>query len=330
MRKDKKTEETHDYKIVISELGISPFRMIRVAFALMGVIPLLIIFYIVIGKHFLYNIFLGSDGFIIVFSILITVIGFLYAYSLVGEMAKKLLIYSSERKRSDDEKTELLMAVTHDLKTPLTVIKTGIHNLLEGIGGALSKAHTGIAELCLNAINKITGFIDELLDVTKINFLRTNLKRERFDFGKMIEDEVHGIYELAKKNKQGLNYKIQTKDSNIWADRKKLSRAVMNLLSNAIKYTPQGGRIDVALSADENSVKLAVINTGSGIPADELDRILNKFERLEKHAKVEGAGLGLSITKDIVDLHKGHLTVRSEPDKETEFSMILPRDLRTR
>lgn len=317
-----------DYKIIISELGANPFRMIRIAFALMGVIPLLIFFYIIIGKNFLYRLFLGSNGFIIGVSVFISMFGFLVAYTLVINMVVKLLSYSSERKRADEAKTELLLAVTHDLKTPLTVIKTGIQNILDGITGAINKAQAEIVRACLNAVNKTTDFINELLDVSKITFIRMNFKREFFDFGKIVKDEVNGISELIKKNDLHLSSKVPTQDAKLWGDKEKLSRAVMNLLSNAVKYTPGGGRIDLALSSDDDTVKFAVANTGSGIPPDKIDKIFDKYERFTPDAKVEGVGLGLHIVKDIVDLHKGHLAAKSTPGQETEFSIVLPRDLR--
>ena len=330
MNKNKEQEKRHDYKIVISELGISPFRMLRVAFALIGLIPLLIIFYIIIGKYFFYNLLLGTNGFMAGVAIFISLVGFLYAYNIIGNMVKKLLSYSSERKRSDDEKTELMVSVAHDLKTPLTIVKTALHNLLDGIGGALNKVHAGMAERGVNAVNRLISFIDDMLDLSKIGFIRTQFRREQLDFAKIVKDEVGEIYELTKKNNQDLNCRIPMMDSNMWGDGKKISRAVMNLLSNAVKYTPQGGKIDVALSGDEDTVRLVVINSGSGILPEELDRIFDKYERLKKHEKVEGTGLGLSIVKDIADLHKGHLTVKSEPNKETEFNLVLPRDLRTK
>ncbi len=331
MQKKREQKNGDDYKIVISELGIRPFHMLRAAFALMGIIPLLILFYIIIGKNFLYHLFLGTNSFIAGIAIFISVMGFLYAYNLVGGMIKKLLLYSSERKRSDDEKIEVLLAVSHDLKSPLTTIQTGIRNMLDGVAGAINKGQAEIAEICLNAVRKVSGFISELLDISKINFVRTNLKRERVNFEKIIRREVNEISELAKRNNnQNVICDILTADSDIWADKSKLSRAVMNLLSNATKYTPFGGRIDARLFADEDTVTLAVINTGAGIPPDALDKIFNKYERLSEHTGIEGAGLGLSIVKDIVDLHKGHLTVKSEPGRETEFNIILPRDLRIR
>ena len=331
MKKDTAQHENKNtYKIIISELGVSPFRMLKVAFALMGIIPLLVLFYVIIGRKFLYDLFLGSNGFIIGFAVVISVIGFIYAYSLVRNMIKRLLLYSSERKRSDEEKTELLLAVSHDLQIPLTTIKTGIQELLDGIGGVIGKMHTRIAEICLNAANKMMGFVNELLDVSSLTLTRVSLKRELINFSKLVEDEVSGISELSKKNNQEIAYRSQAYDPNIWGDGEKLSRVVMNLLSNAVKYTPKSGKIDVALSDDTATIKLAVKNTGPGIMPDELEQVFAKYSRLKKHSGIKGTGLGLSIAKEIVDLHNGHIAATSEPGKLTEFDITLPRDLRAK
>ena len=327
-KKSRQKPDHNSYKVVISDLGISPFRMMRVAFVLMGILPLLIIFYIIVGRKFIFDIFLGTNGLIALFAIFISLIGFVYAYTLIADMIGKLVGYSVERKQADEEKTELLLAVSHDLKTPLTILKTGMRNLMDGIGGVLSNVHVGIADHCLRAVDRITHFIDELLNFSKVGFMRTNIQRDLIDLGQMIKNEVDAISDLAKENNQNLKLKIGTNQTKVWVDEKKISRAIMNLLSNAIKYTPEGGKISVVLSTDENTVKLAVINTGPGILPDEIEKIFKKYERLGKHSDIEGTGLGLSIVKEIVDLHKGRLTVKSEPGKETEFDIILPRDLR--
>jgi len=329
-KRQRATQSKDDYKIILSELRVSPFGVIKIAFALMGIIPLLIILYIIIGKNFLYKIFLGNSGLIAGLAILISLIGFLYAYRLVENMLKKLLAYSAERKRADEEKTEFLLAVSHDLKTPLSVIKNGMQNLLDGIGGVLSNVHQGMAKICLDAVKKMNEFIDELLKASEIQFVRMRFKREFMNFEKIVLNELDGISSLAEKNNQKLNRKLEAKNPNIWGDTQKLGRAVMNILSNAVKYTPKGGKIEAILSDDEDTVRLSILNTGPGIKLEEMDKIFKKYERLNKHAGTEGSGLGLSIAKTIVDMHKGHLTARSEPGKETEFDIVLPKDLRSK
>lgn len=325
-----KTEERKNaYKIVISDLGISPFRVIRVAFALIGLIPLLVIFYVIVGRHFLYKLFLGNDGLVIITAVFISIIGFLYAYNLVDKMIIRLISYSYERKRADDAKTELVTSIAHDLRTPLTVIKIALSNLADGVGGALNKAHSKITATCINGVNRLIDFVNEIIKISKAGDLRTEIKRELVNFEEMVKNEVNEFSELTKKNNQNIEYKVETSNSKLWGDKTKLSRAVINLLSNAIKYSPPGGKIDVVLSGDEGTVRLAVINTGSEIPPDEKDKIFSKYERLAKHSGIEGTGLGLSIVKDIIDLHMGRLTVKSQPGKQTEFTIVLPKDLRT-
>lgn len=328
MKKTNKLEHKGDYKVILSELETNPFQMIRIAFALMGIIPLLVFSYVIIGKNFMYHLFLGNSGFIIGMAVIISTIGFLTAYTLIIKMVMKLLSYSAERKQADEHKTELLLTVTHDLKTPLAVIKTGIQNIMDGIAGGISKTQAEIAQVCLRAVDKTTNFINELLDPSKINFARMNYKRELIDFGEIVKDEVSAIIELAKRSNQQVRYRTLSTETRLWGDKDKLSRVVMNLLSNAVKYTPANGRIDLVLSSDEDTVKLTVVNTGPGIPPDGLVKIFNKRERLKPDSSIEGTGLGLCIVKDIIDVHSGHLTAKSQPDVETEFNVVLPRDLR--
>jgi len=326
----KYTKERHTYyKIVASELGINPFSIIKAAFALMGIIPLLVLFYLVMGRHFLSRFFVGSSGLVAAIAVFISFFGFLYAYNLVSSMVKRLISYFYERKLAADIKTELTASITHDLKTPLSVIKTAIHNLLDGMAGPINKAQAELAQQCLKSIDRTIGFIDELLNISKTHFIRTNIRRKLVNFEQVVKNEINEISAIAKRNNQSLKYKIMTSDSSLWADERKLSRAVMNLLSNAVKYTPPRGRIDVILSSKKNSIGLAVINTGPGIPEDQLNKIFDKYERLDRSSRVEGTGLGLSIVRDIVEMHKGHLTIKSRPGKKTEFGMILPKDLRT-
>ena len=135
---------------------------------------------------------------------------------------------------------------------------------------------------------------------------------------------------MVGKSKLDLRYWPSSGRLTLWGDRDKLMRVTANLIGNAIKFTPQGGIIDVELSSDENVITLSVTNTGPGLRPDEVARLFKKYERLEEHLEIEGSGLGLSIVKDIIDLHNGHITVRSELGKDTEFKVVLPKDLRKR
>ena len=318
------------YKVVMTELGVSPFQKIKDAFALMSTIPLLVVLYIIIGKNFFHMLLLGNNAVIFTIAIIISFIGLLYAYGLIKKLVDKLMKYAAERKDSDDEKTEIMLAVSHDLRTPLTTMKLSLQNLADGMGGTLNTAGTEMVKDCLSAANKLKNLIEDILDFPDTGLVRLNIKRELIDLGGVLKTEVEDAAHLARKNRLNLQYRPISAGTDVWCDQKKMSRAVMNLISNAVKYTPEGGSVDVILSSNESTVQFSVINTGPGLGPDEINRIFKKYERLDKHFNIDGKGLGLSIVKDIIDLHNGHISVHSELNRITEFRVVLPRDLRTR
>ena len=320
----------NDYKVVVSELGFDPFRILNSVFVLMGVIPLLVLFYLIISGNFFNKFFLGANGFVVVLTVVISLLGFLYAYMLIKNLLIKLLKYAQERKLADKEKTEVMLAVTHDLKNPLTTIKVSMDNMKDGVGGELNSYHSDMVRVCLLNIERLFKFIGEILNSSREDFIRKFIKRELFDFSHLIKHEVNNFMQQAKSVNLDLQYQVSADSIFLWGDKDKLSRVSMNLISNAIKYTPTGGKIDVSLLLDKNTIILSVINTGPGITPDEMERLFKKFGRLDKHSAVEGMGLGLSIVKDIVDLHNGHITVKSELGKNTEFKVVLPNDLRSK
>jgi len=329
MRKSKEKNK-NDYKVIISELGSNPFQIIKLAFALMCIIPLLVVFYIVMGKNFLYNIFLGNNGLEMVIAMLVAFTGLLYAYNLVRTLIEKLLKYAEERRLADDEKTELLVTVASDLKTPLTALKLGISDLLSGAGACLGGAHAEIAKGCRNAVETISKFIEGIMDLPKTGFIRMNERREFIDFRDIITTEVKGVVQLAKNNGLDLQCTYVTNNANLWGDEQKLSKAVMNLLVNVIKYTPHGGRVNIGVLSDVDTVQFSIVHSGPGFLPGEINRIFEKSEKPGMNSEINETTLDLSIVKDIIDLHSGHITINSEPNKNTEFKVILPRDLRTR
>jgi len=323
-----KEENRKKYNLILSNLKNNPLDKIKIGFALMGIIPLLIFIYLLIGKNYFYDLLVGNNGFILAIAILISIMGFLVAYRLVIEMMNKLILFFLEKKLADEEKIQLMSAFTHDVKTPLAVIKTGMQNLLDGIGGTLNKMHHRVADMCIKAVDNATGFINQMLEIAKIKINILGLNRELIDLDKIAKEEIKQIEILTQKNNQKVNYKIESADTKLWGDKKQLSRVIMNLLSNAVKYTGINGKINITLTSDDTMLNMSIVNTGKGIPSNQLDKIFNKYERLKSNSKIEGSGIGLSIVKDIIELHKGHITVKSEPDFETEFAIFLPKDLR--
>lgn len=330
-KRKKQTDKNKEiYNLIVAELKCDPLRKIKNYFALMAIIPLLVLFYLLLGKNFLYEFFLGTNGLIIAITLFISMLGFIAAYKLITDMVNKLIAYFIGNRLAEEEKIKIISGFTHDVKTPLATARANLQNLLEGMAGILNKTQQEITSASLKALDKAANFINQMLELARLKVSLFSFKRELVDFDQLIKDEVAQISALAKKNNQKVSCRTFATDPKVWGDKEKLSRAVMNLLSNAVKYANEGGRIDIALSSDTDTIRLAVINTGCGIPQDKLNQIFAKYERLNPDSKVEGSGLGLSLVNDIINLHKGHITVKSTPNKKTEFDIILPRDLRIR
>ena len=320
----------NDYKVIISELGVNPFHAVDVIFALMCVIPLLAVCYIIIGKYFLYNLFLDENALEMVIAIFIALIGLLYAYRLVRNLIEKLLRYAEESKIAENQKTELLITVSNDLRAPLTALKAGIFDIINCAGDVLKGADATTAKSCIGAAETLTSFIEKIVNLPKIGLIRMGIKREFIDLKDIIRDELDGLMQLIRKNKIDLQCAFTADNTNLWGDEKKLSKAIGALLSNALRYTPEMGVISVTLSSNEDTVQLSVKNTGPGLSPEEMDRIFEKSEKLNDYLGIKSTEAELSIVKDIIDLHNGRIIVNNVPHKEMEFRILLPRDLRMR
>jgi len=320
--------KNRDYnKIVMSELGINPFHMLKSAFALMGIIPLLVIFYILIGRHFLYNLFLGSDGSAIAIGVIISIMGYLYAYTHLSRLVERLLSYSAERKRADDEKSAFVANVSHEFKNPLAVIGHSLALVLEGVCGEINANQKEVLATGKRTVERLFRLATDLLDVSKIEAGKMELRVDKVDIA-LLANEVISTYEVEiSKNQLIFSKNIPQDVGVIHGDRDKLSEVIINLLNNAIKYTDPGGKITVGLKGSEKGVRFEISDTGPGMSKEDIKKIFNKFERIttERH---EGTGLGLPITKDIVGLHKGKIWVESILGQGSRFIVILPRDFR--
>lgn len=127
----------------------------------------------------------------------------------------------------------------------------------------------------------------------------------------------------------GLDIKFYGEEETIFADKDKISQVIVNLLSNALKYTPEGGKVEVKVKGAEDITEISVKDTGNGIPADDLPYIFERFYRADKSRNrlTGGAGIGLTITKAIVEAHKGKIQVQSKVNEGTEFIISLPKQV---
>lgn len=323
----KKAESKLDTREVIYELKEDPLHRFKIAFALMSVLPFLVFFYLILVRFFSFSIFLGSTGFILMLTLLVSFLGFVLGYQIIFRLVRKVMLYAARLKESDRMKSTVVATVSHEVRSPLSTVKLALSNLEDGLAGEITQRQKGVIQRCQETIERLIRMVNQLLDLSRIEAGRFTMKRSLIDVNLLIDDELSN-FAPALKNK-GLALKKYTPAApiKIWADRDKIAQIIDNLFDNAVKYTPEKGKIVVRLVDANADARIEVENTGRGIPADKLDKIFDKFERIVQRKEL-GTGLGLPIAKDIVEMHHGRIWVESEEGKRSKFIVLLPKDLR--
>ena len=243
-------------------------------------------------------------------------------------LLRELKEANEKLKDMDIRKSAFVSNVSHEFKSPLTVIKESISLVLEGHLGELSQKQKEVLGSGKKHIERLARLVTDLLDLSKIESGKVEIKREKVDIAALTEEILKTYGKDMSDKKLTLKEEIPQDIGIAWCDRDMLTEVIVNLLNNAIKYTREGG-ITVRLTGTDDDVRFEIADTGSGIAKENLIKIFDKFERINVE-KQEGTGLGLSIAKDIVELHKGKIWVESEPGMGSKFIFILPRDLRKR
>lgn len=235
---------------------------------------------------------------------------------------------------ADRVKTEFLAAMSHELRTPLTYILGMSSTLLRWSGAnsqkdAIPERQRHYLQNIHNQGEHLLELINDLLDLSQLESGNLGLELQEFSLTLLIQQSLNVYRKKAKAKGVSLELDshITAEGDRITADPQRLQQVVTNLLSNAIKFTPQSGQITVRLFADHHFVELQVRDTGIGIPEEHQGLIFQKFKQLDSsyHREYEGTGLGLALTKQLVDLHGGWIECRSTVDVGTVFTVKLPR-----
>ncbi len=230
----------------------------------------------------------------------------------------------SERLRRQVKVTsETVAQVSHEVRTPLTLIQEAAQQLLDGLGGALTQEQRGRLNLVQTQSDRMLRLVTELLDLSRIEVGRLALRRRPMDLKEAVED-VRSRYE-ALVSPRTLSIHLEPCPL-IYADPVRVTQVVENLLTNAVKFTPPEGRIAVSLAPRGRCAELEVSDNGVGIAPKEQRRLFQKFAQLRVPAAFGGrsVGLGLAIVKEIVQMHGGTVRVHSEAGKGTTFTVSLP------
>lgn len=230
----------------------------------------------------------------------------------------------TKRVELDRMKTETLQLVSHELRTPLTSIQ-GLSDVLLKFPVAADESREMLGVINAEAV-RLSETINRYLDLTRLESGAQRLRLSPLDCEGLIADCIRKLAVFAAERGVRLRSQIESDLPAVQADAQLLAQAISNLLSNAIKYSPPNTEVVVTAERRGNQLAISVRDCGFGIPPEAQERIFEKFFRLERDASsnVVGTGLGLSLVKEIVEQHGGHITVESAPDIGSTFTTLLP------
>jgi len=252
----------------------------------------------------------------------------------LGELAESLNTMADELqqkmenlKQLDRVRTDFVANVSHELKTPLTLIKGYIETLQSKAINDKEKTDKFISIIKEHS-DRLGYTIDDLLSLSELELSKDCVNRTKLDLKEVIDEISLGFGQALAEKKHSLTVRTQGDDFSIQADRNKIEQAFVNLIDNSIKYTKESGRIEVLLRDEGQTVCVTVQDNGIGIPKEHRDRVFERFYRVDKARSRElgGTGLGLSIVKHIVLAHNGKIAIESEPNRGTKVSVTFPKN----
>ncbi len=246
-------------------------------------------------------------------------VGILVTYSDITERKKAELIIKEEVKKLkelDQLRRDLITRVSHELKTPLISVYSGSELLLDYYNHQISDNVLEIIEMIHRGGKKLKNLIDNLLDISKIESDKLKLDKLKENLPEILKECINDMIFLAKNRNLSIEIDLP-KELLLEIDKIRINQVFINILSNAIKNTPSNGKIYVSLEETENYIDVIIKDTGVGLIEKEMELIFKKFGKIERYGKqmdveIGGTGLGLYLSKEIMELHEGKILVESE------------------
>ncbi len=222
----------------------------------------------------------------------------------------------------DEMKSRFFTNISHEFRTPLTLILGPVKQMIEKLNEGKMKDDLSLVHR--NA-NKLLGLVNQLLDISKIESGNMKLRTTPQNIIPLLKALVLSFTSYAERKQITLKFNSSEDEIIVYLDREKIEKIFTNLLSNAFKFTPNGGSIETRVTQDNSYFKVGISDTGIGIAEEKLKRIFDRFYQVDgSHTREqEGTGIGLSLTKELVELHKGKIEVESEEGKGTTFTVSL-------
>jgi signal transduction histidine kinase/HAMP domain-containing protein len=253
----------------------------------------------------------------------------------LGEKADLVTIHDITERKSAEEKlikldqlkTDFVSTVSHELRTPLTIMREYASIISEEIPGKLNLEQREYLSIIEGNIDRLSGIIEDLLDISRIEAEKVVLKRELINLPSIINDVVTQFKPKADEKQIELKTVFPLSLPPLYIDADRIRQIFTNLIGNAIKFTPRNGRITAEITDEEKEIECRVTDTGIGIAPENLERVFKRFEQFDRPegSGAKGTGLGLAITEALIQLHRGRIWVESELNKGSKFIFTLPR-----
>lgn len=241
----------------------------------------------------------------------------------IGDLARSFHQMAVQRERAERAKDNFFATVSHELRTPLTLVLTPLESLLIGEYGPLSESERRILETMHNNAIRLLQMVTGLLDFSKFEAGRMEVKREPTDLVAVTRSIADDFSAMFSRKKIQMSLKFGQPSMLVLMDRYFYERILFNLLSNAVKFTPEEGSVSVSLECRENRLRLTVSDTGIGISSENQKYLFEKFKQLESAStrRFEGTGLGLALLKEFSELLGGRVTVQSATGQGSAFTV---------
>jgi signal transduction histidine kinase len=243
-----------------------------------------------------------------------------------NEMADTIVGNIEDLKSMENLRRELVGNVSHDLRTPLAVIHGYIETLMIKREGLSEEEQIKYLSTALEGTEKLKGLVEELFELSKLEAKHVEPVKEPFFINELIDDIAQKYAILAEEKGIKIISQLEDQPCLVYADVRLIERVLQNLIDNAIKYTPQNGAITLQINNKKDQVEIEVIDTGSGIPKDQIPFVFDRYHIGDKRISLDknSTGLGLAIVKRILEIHNAKIQLKSKLGEGTSFCFALP------
>lgn len=241
----------------------------------------------------------------------------------IGRLAETINEMAHDLSKVERLRSEFISSVSHELRTPLTTIKGFVVTAIDGLPPENAELK-GQLEVIDREVDRLTRLVEELLDVSRLQSGRLSFRPAPLDLAELLSETIRQFQ--GRSGRLGVDLSLTVADTlpAVTADRDRIKQVLFNLLDNALKFTHPGGRVAVTAAAEGDGVLVKVEDTGEGIAPSDLGKVTERFYRGRNSGSSKGVGLGLAITREIIELHRGLMEITSNPGCGTAVAFWLP------